>query len=160
MGIDMEERIIINQYNKPIACKKCNGRMIFKGVGEYECEECKEIAFDDYGIVRNYVEQHRGATTAEISARTGVSQREINEMVREERFYVSADSRSFLACEGCGVEIRTGRYCPTCKKLKEAAESRRIRDDEIELHKKNLSGVAIEDKETAKGERRFKLDEE
>lgn len=41
----------------PQRCKLCFGRMIFKGVGEYQCEECGYLDYDDYGKVRNYVEK-------------------------------------------------------------------------------------------------------
>lgn len=154
----MTKKVFFNQYNRPIQCKECGGAMEFKGVGEYHCEDCGAIEFDDYGVVRNYIEEHRGATVAEISFATGVSQREINEMVKEERFEVSADSRTFLKCEGCGIQIRSGRYCPTCLRLAEAAEARKLHEEEMKQRK--LSGVAMGEMETAVGERRFKREEE
>ena len=36
-------------YHRPIKCEKCGGIMVFKGVGEYQCEDCKFVAYDDYG---------------------------------------------------------------------------------------------------------------
>ena len=130
--------------------------MIFKGVGEYECEKCKSIEYDDYGIVRNYIEEHRGATTAEVSFATGISQREINSMLKEERFAVAANSRTFLRCEGCGEPIRSGRYCPTCQRLAAAAEAKRKHDTQVEQKKKLVSGTANEVNKSEDGAKRFK----
>ena len=143
MGSELDG-YILNQYNKPIRCEKCGGEMIYKGVGEYRCERCKRLEYDDYGKVRNYLEEHRGATTAEISTETGVNQKDINAMLREERFYVSTDSRAFIACEGCGVTIRTGRYCITCAKLMEAAESKRRKEEEQKLKNKVFTEIGEE----------------
>ena len=41
-------------------CKKCGGIMVFKGVGEYHCEDCNAVDYDDYGKVRLYIEEHDG----------------------------------------------------------------------------------------------------
>ena len=59
-------------YNRPTICSACGGIMVFKGVGEYKCEKCGCIGFDDYGKTRNYIEQHPGATMAEVANETGV----------------------------------------------------------------------------------------
>jgi hypothetical protein len=152
----MQEKIYLNQYNKPIRCKICGGDMIFQGVGEYQCEKCKSLEYDDYGKVRTYLELHRGATTSEISLATGVNQREINEMLREERFEVSVDSRTFLKCEECGAEIGIGRLCPTCLRLKEAANNKKRKSEELEEKKKVMTGIGMEKRDVATGEKRFK----
>ena len=57
--------------------------MIFKGVGEYHCENCRHVEYDDYGKVRLYVEKHRGATSSEVSMQTGVSQKAIRQKLKE-----------------------------------------------------------------------------
>lgn len=138
--------IELHNYNKPVACSKCGGDMIFKGVGEYECSKCKNIEYDDYGKVRAYVEEHRGATTAQISEATGVSKKEIREMLREERLELTADSQPFLYCEMCHKPIRSGRFCLECE-----------RSNGLEIkRKKNISGVGMQDVSTASGEKRFR----
>ena len=63
-------------YNRPTICKECEGVMIFKGVGEYKCEKCGFLDYDDYGKVRNYLEKHVGATSAQVAEATGVSMEE------------------------------------------------------------------------------------
>ncbi len=104
-----------NVYNMPIECKKCGGVMVFKGVGEYECEDCGFLDYDDYGKVRNYVEKHPGATSATVSMETGVPQKSIREMLRESRMEIAPNSSVFLRCETCGVSILHGRFCPKCE---------------------------------------------
>lgn len=96
-------------------CPKCGETMIFKGLGEYTCEQCHYHEFDDYGKVRNYIEVHKGCNAVEIEQATGVSRREINRMLKEERIEVSKDSKIFLKCERCGKSILTGRYCEECQ---------------------------------------------
>ncbi len=48
--MDREERVdLIDLYNIPRVCQICGGVMVFKGVGEYHCENCGDVAYDDYG---------------------------------------------------------------------------------------------------------------
>ncbi len=104
--------------NKPMICKECGGHMKFQGLGEYRCEECGTLAYDDYGKVRNYLEEHRGATAYEISQEIGIPQRNIRKLIREERIEVSENSRVFVKCKMCGQDIRLGDLCDSCKKKK------------------------------------------
>lgn len=154
--MEQNRKLILDKYNRPTICEDCGGAMSFVGVGEYVCEKCGYVAYDDYGLVRNYIEEHKGATTAEISAFTGVSQRTINDMLRDERFEITSDSKVFLKCKGCGKEIRSGLYCPVCEKLAEAAETRRILEKEKAERKKNIQGVGVDKiPTTADGAKRF-----
>ena len=57
----------INTYNRPTYCSECGDVMVFKGLGEYRCEKCGFLDYDDYGKARNYVEKHMGANAAERS---------------------------------------------------------------------------------------------
>ena len=79
----------VNTYNRPTYCEKCGGVMVFKGVGEYECEKCGALEYDDYGKVRNYIEKHMGANAAQASKATGVSQKAIREMLKEARLEIA-----------------------------------------------------------------------
>lgn len=110
-----EEMLGVDQYHTPRLCTKCGGVMIFKGVGEYRCEDCNELAYDDYGKVRVYLEKHKGATAIEIEAVTGVKQKTIRMMLKEARFELTDDSKAFLFCESCKKKIRSGRLCPQCE---------------------------------------------
>jgi len=129
-----EEMLGIDQYHTPRICVKCGGVMIFKGVGEYRCEDCNQLAYDDYGKVRVYLEKHKGATAIEIETMTGVKQKTIRMMLKEARFELTDDSRTFLFCDNCGKKIRSGRLCQGCemdmhRKLEE--QQRKKRNEKI-----------------------------
>lgn len=81
----VENLMRLNSYNKPLNCLKCGGVMEYSGSGEYCCEVCGYIDYDDYGKVRNYLEKHGGATISEVSRATGVGQNEIHDMLQEAR---------------------------------------------------------------------------
>ena len=148
----MKEFFGMDTYNRPICCKDCGGVLVYKGVGEYRCEDCGALDYDDYGKVRNYIEQHSGATAAEASQATGVSQKKIRIMLKESRLEVAADSNIFLRCEICGVNIRSGRFCPKC----EAEYHRRI-EAEARADRKNMAGYGTEET-TQEGVKRFQRD--
>lgn len=144
----------LNSYHTPQQCSKCGGKMIFKGVGEYHCEKCGEVAYDDYGTVRLYVEKHKGARMTEIEEATGVKQRTIRMMLKESRFEVCADSKTFLRCEICGSTIRSGRLCLECAQLMRQEEKERNRQERI----RNMQGFGKEVQEE-KGEKRFRREQ-
>ncbi len=104
-------------YYEPRKCPTCKELMKFKGLGEYVCEQCGYCELDDYGKVRNYIETHRGANAMEIERETGVSQKAIRYMLRDERIEVSRESKVFIKCERCGKDIVSGHYCPQCREL-------------------------------------------
>ena len=108
--------------------------MVYQGVGEYKCEKCGYVDYDDYGKVRGYIENHRGATAIEVERATGVSQRTIRRLLKDSRIQVSSDSHMFLHCELCGVSIRSGRYCAEC----ELKIHRKFEEQQRESHFKNL----------------------
>lgn len=103
-------------YHKPDTCTICGGIMMFKGVGEYHCDMCGRIAYDDYGKVRCYIEEHPGANATQIEAGTGVSQKHIRQLLREARIEIASNSSTFLKCELCGAPIRSGVRCDKCDK--------------------------------------------
>lgn len=151
-----ERRIILNTYHAPLHCKKCGADMKFMGVGTYMCEKCHFEDYDDYGIVRNYVENHKGASVGQVSEATGVDQREINDMLREERLEISIDSKVFLKCDGCGKEIRFGRYCIECSRLATAARAKKEKEKERKEHQQNMNiSGSVKTQEVAQGAKRF-----
>ncbi len=143
-----------NTYNRPTYCQECGGVMVFKGVGEYQCEKCGFLAYDDYGKARNYLEKHTGATTAQVSEATGVSQRSIREMLKEARLEIAANSNFFLQCEICGANIRMGRYCPKC----ETAYHRNL-EEQARVRNEKMAGFSTERRKAEEGSKRFKREE-
>lgn len=141
-------------YNRPKVCPECGGEMEFKGCGEYRCESCKYVAYDDYGKVRNYVEKHGGATAAQVAEATGVKQKTIRTMLKESRLEIAEGSNSFMKCEMCGVNIRSGRVCPQCEvKYKHTLEEKARRK-----HAKTMSGFGMERQNGEDGAKRFVRD--
>lgn len=152
-----KEFIEVNSYNRPIYCPECEGVMVFKGVGEYECEKCGLLAYDDYGKVRNYIEEHAGANAAEASKATGVSQKAIRDMLKEARLEIAPNSAFFLRCEICGAAIRSGRFCSKCetahhRDLEEMARKSRHNDD--------MFGYSTERRKGEAGAKRFTRENE
>lgn len=131
---------LLDPYHSPIRCEACGGTALtFMGVGEYRCNRCKALQYDDYGKARNYIETHKGATAAEIAFATGVEQKVINTMLREERLEITSDSKVFLKCLGCGTEIRSGNYCNICEKIVIAAQNKKLREAEAAERRKNMN---------------------
>ncbi|MBR6451675.1 MAG: flagellar protein [Lachnospiraceae bacterium] len=127
----MDENREFLSFDIPTVCKECGGDMVYRGVGEYACEKCGALAYDDYGKVRNYIEQHPGATQANVSEGTGVSRAKIKQLLLEERIEVAPDSPIFMHCVLCGADIRSGRYCEACAakvKHDEAKIAKKVRD--------------------------------
>ena len=149
-----KELLELSQLNRPTYCEKCNGVMVFKGVGEYKCEDCGYVDYDDYGKVRNYIEKHAGATSAQVSAATGVSQKSIRDMLREERLEIAANSAVFLKCEICGASIRFGRFCAKC----ETAYHRRVEEKARSGRNLNMAGFSTERPKGEDGAKRFTRD--
>ena len=144
----------MGKANMPTYCAKCGGVMVFKGVGEYKCEDCGYLDYDDYGKARNYIEKHPGATSAEVSMETGVSQKAIRNMLREERLEIAANSSIFMRCEICGADIRYGRFCKKC----EVSYHREIEEKARADRNLNLSGFGAEKLDGEAGAKRFTRD--
>ncbi|MBO5474049.1 MAG: hypothetical protein J6A08_09725 [Lachnospiraceae bacterium] len=148
------EYLEINTYNRPTFCPECGGVMVFKGVGEYRCEKCDCQIFDDYGKVRNYLEKHHGATTAQVADATGVSQKSIRDMLKEDRLEITTGSKTFLQCEMCGTSIRGGRLCPKC----EVNYHRNLEAQARMGHKSGYSGFSTQKPAVDDGSKRFTRD--
>jgi PHP family Zn ribbon phosphoesterase len=141
-----------DNYNRPTICPECGGIMIFRGVGEYKCEDCGNLGYDDYGKARNYIEQHPGANMAEVAKETGVPQKSIRDMVKESRLEIAPSSNVFMRCEICGTTIRYGRFCAKC----ETAHHRDIEEKARKAKNMNLSGFSLEKPSGEDGAKRFK----
>ncbi len=150
MDYNMERLLTSESYSIPRVCEKCGGVLVFEGLGEYRCEDCGEKAYDDYGKVRAYIEQHKGATAAQIEDAIGVSQKTIRRLLRDGRLEVAEGSRTFLRCELCDKPIRSGRYCPECEmKVHRSMEAKQRAE-----HHKNIHGSGMGPK-ADEGHRRF-----
>ncbi len=143
-------RLLASEVLRPTICRECGGILVYGGIGEYRCEECGRIEYDDYGKVRNYLEDHKGANVSEISLETGVSHKSIREMIKENRFEIIENRGGYLRCERCGVDIKSGRMCPKC----EETYHRKVEEEARKERQQGLSGY--ENEKTDKGSKRFK----
>ncbi len=82
------EELLNEDYEKPTRCSKCGKMLKYVGIGEYKCEECGFTEYDDYGLVRAYLEKYPGANELQIERATGVSRKVINMLVRQGKFDV------------------------------------------------------------------------
>ena len=146
----MDEFGALEKYHVPKICKQCGGVMIFKGVGEYHCEECGDVEYDDYGKVRLYIEEHPGANAAQVEENTGVTQKIIRRLLKDGRIEVAENSASFLRCEVCGKSIRSGEFCPEC----EVKVHQRMESQQRALMQKDSKGVGM-GRKGDEGQRRF-----
>lgn len=147
----MSQDLEILFEDKPTRCEKCGSMEIeFKGVGEYKCKNCGFLMYDDYGLVRNYIEQNPGATQTEVSMATGVTKSKIRQMLKDERIEIAPGSLVFLSCEICGKEIRSGRYCEKCSGV--VSEQRKKSES---THNSNITGGFAKHKSDATGAKRF-----
>lgn len=112
-GID-ESKLAALDISNPSSCDKCGGKLQYKGIGEYACEDCNNIMYNDYGKVRNYLEKHPGATQNEVAQATGVHKNVIRRFLREDKIEIAPNSLVFMYCERCGTPIRSGRFCDRC----------------------------------------------
>ncbi len=85
-----------NNYNMPIDCSKCGGLMVYKGIGEYQCNACGFLDYDDFGKVHKYIEKNGNATLLEVAEQTGVRQENIREMLRDSRLELRGADRRFF----------------------------------------------------------------
>lgn len=110
------EKLIDEFEDRPIYCEKCVDEvMVFMGGGTYKCERCGEIAYDDWGKVREYLYDHANVNAYELEAELGISRKTIQRFLKEGKIQTAA-TRSMLMCEGCRKLISSGRFCGDCEK--------------------------------------------
>lgn len=97
-------------------CKSC-GRLYNYIGGSYRnlCPNCINKMEDKFNEVKDYIFENKSATIPDISKDCDVRVEQIEHWIREERLYFSEDSPIGIACESCGITIKSGRFCPACK---------------------------------------------
>ena len=95
-------------------CKNCGKLYNYFG-GQPFCPTCLNNIEDKFKLVKQYIYDHPECGIQEVSDELEVTVQTIHRWIREERLSFSERSDVGLECEGCGVMIRTGRYCKACK---------------------------------------------
>lgn len=97
-------------------CKSC-GTMFNSVNREKICPSCMRKLEDTFVKVKEYIRENPNATIAEVSEENEVSVNQIRNWIREERLIMTEASADLgITCERCGKLIRSGRFCPECKK--------------------------------------------
>ncbi len=122
-------------------CRGC-GRLFNYVAGPFLCQVCKEGLEAKFQEVKEYIRANPGVGINEVSVACDVSPSQIQQWLREERLEVTEDSPIFLFCEGCGANIRFGKYCDKCKNslasdLKGAMNSMKAQQPEAKQKKKD-----------------------
>lgn len=95
-------------------CRGC-GKLFNYLQGPPLCPACVKALDAKFDEVKEYVYDHPRVDMQEVSEVCGVSIAQIKQWIREERLAFAEDSMIGLDCEGCGVTIKTGRFCKSCK---------------------------------------------
>lgn len=95
-------------------CKGC-GKLFNHLSGPPLCPTCTAALDLKFEEVKEYVYDHPRVGIQEVSEVMEVSIAQIKQWIREERLSFAEDSMIGLECEGCGVTIKTGRFCKSCK---------------------------------------------
>lgn len=95
-------------------CRNC-GRLFNYFGGQPICQACKEQLETKFQQVKEYLRENPNSSIQKVSEENDVSTKQITQWVREERLTFSDDSPVGIACECCGANIKTGRFCEQCK---------------------------------------------
>lgn len=71
---------------------------------------------DDYGKVKQFLEENGPSPALVVSRATGVKPEIIKLFLIKGRVEIPEGSQYYLKCEKCACSIRYGRYCPQCVK--------------------------------------------
>lgn len=95
-------------------CKGC-GKLYNYYSGPPLCPVCIQALDLKFEVVKEYVYDHPRVGIQEVSEELDVPISQIKQWIRDERLAFAEDSMIGLECEGCGITIKTGRFCKNCK---------------------------------------------
>lgn len=117
-------------------CRSCGRIYNYIGGGYLLCPACMEALDKKFAEVKKYVQENPKATMSQISEDNEVTINQIERWIREERLVFAEDSPMGIDCEGCGVTIKSGRFCKQCKDNLEKGLSNLYREDKPKLDPK------------------------
>jgi len=95
-------------------CRGC-GKIFNYVAGPIQCPACRDKLEAKFQEVKEYIRENPGVSIPEVSETCDVEASQIRQWLREERLQLAEDSPIYLNCEGCGANIRLGKYCEKCK---------------------------------------------
>jgi len=135
------------------SCPFCGKEVRYRGLGMYNCLACKKVFHDDYGKIREYLDDHGTSLATKVSEDVGVTMGAINNLLREGRLEIAPDSKVFLFCENCHARINMGHYCDKCAPI---MAEKRAAEQERRAQKAKVFGMA---ESTSEGRKRFRIDQ-
>ncbi|MCR4990835.1 MAG: hypothetical protein K6A38_08240 [Lachnospiraceae bacterium] len=116
----MEDFDKMLSVRRPFSCSKCKAGLKMIRSGEYECLNCGNIEYDDFGKVRKYLDENGPQSKEKIILETGVSRKSVNLFLEQRRLEVAPNSEKKLKCVVCGKPIISGLMCPSCENKSKA----------------------------------------
>ena len=95
-------------------CQHCK-RMFKSYVVTDICPICEVFQEKMFHEVKDYLHKNYKANMVEVCKHCEVSEKQVLKWVRQERLFFVEGSGVHFPCLSCGTEIKTGRYCPSCK---------------------------------------------
>ena len=114
MGYDRDDILEQIEKNIPTKCERCGARLYFKGSGRYVCQRCHIDYYDDFGLIKKYIDENGSAPAVEISVETGVKLEVIDMLLEKGRLEMPGELKEAERCERCGALFPIGRYCKVC----------------------------------------------
>lgn len=94
-------------------CPRC-GRLFANSFRDI-CPSCIKEIEEEYEQCLKFLREEKLATIQEVSDGTGVSIRQITKFIKEGRISVANNPNMMYPCEVCGVLIRDGNMCDSCR---------------------------------------------
>jgi hypothetical protein len=97
-----------------VCCKK-----IIRNSNEEFCETCKAQLDIEFDAIKDYLEEHPGATIQQVSKELEIPVHRIKIYLRDERLEIiggMGEGTFFLTCKKCSAPIKTGSYCEGCSR--------------------------------------------
>lgn len=94
-------------------CPRCN-KLFARGIRDV-CNNCVLEIEKEYERVASYLREHKGANIHQVSEATEVSVKQITRFIREGRISTSNLPNMAVPCEVCGLPIREGTMCDSCR---------------------------------------------
>ncbi|MGG3453248.1 TIGR03826 family flagellar region protein [Paenibacillus rhizolycopersici] len=94
-------------------CPRC-GRLFANNFRDI-CPSCIKEIEGEYEKCLKFLREEKMATIQDVSDGTGVSIRQITKFIKEGRISVANNPNMMYPCEVCGVLIREGNMCDSCR---------------------------------------------
>ena len=147
MGYDRDDILEQIEKNIPTKCERCGARLYFKGSGRYVCPRCHVDYYDDFGVIKKYIDENGPAPAVEISVETGVKLEVIDMLLEKGRLEMPGELKEAERCERCGALFPIGRYCKECIEDTSKGIMNIFKNEEAQRRKFAISKQA-RDKET------------